>query len=154
MKAAKGCWKPKKTYKEGPMNLRTLAVFVIGLAAAGTIPAQSLRVQANIPFSFVVNGKTLPAGEYNVRRATSPDMLSIRAVGGGEGAFSTYAPTTEPSPHQGTARLVFHRYGNQYFLSEVWGSNGQGDQIPPTPRERELIAHGHNPNQPVVVALR
>jgi hypothetical protein len=136
------------------MNLRTLAVFVIGLAAAGNVPAQSLSAQANIPFSFVVSGKTLPAGEYNVRRATSPDTLSIRAVGGGEGAFSTFAPTTEASARRGIARLVFHRYGNQYFLAQVWTSGGQGEQIPPTRLERELIARGNNPNQPVVVALR
>jgi hypothetical protein len=136
------------------MNLRTLAVFVIGLAAAGAIPAQSLKVQANIPFSFVVNGKTLPAGEYNVRRVTSPDTMIIRGVKHGEGAFTAFVPTTEPSARQGTARLVFHRYGNQYFLAQVWTSNGQEDQIPPARLERELMAHGNNPDQPVVVALR
>jgi hypothetical protein len=136
------------------MNLRTLAVFVIGLAAAGTIPAQSLKAQANIPFSFVVSGKTLPAGEYNVRRGTSADTMMIRSVNHGEGAFTAFVPATEPSGRWGTARLVFHRYGNRYFLAQVWTSNGQGDQIPPTRLERELIAHGHNPNQPVVIALR
>ena len=142
------------TYKEGPMNLRTLAVFVIGLAAASAVPAQGLRAQANIPFSFVVSGKTLPAGEYNVRRGTSPDTMIIRGVKHGEGAFTAFVPTTVPSARQGTARLVFHRYGNQYFLSEVWTRGGQGEQIPPTRLERELIAQGNNPNHFVVVALR
>jgi hypothetical protein len=135
------------TYKEGPMNLRTLAVFVIGLAAAGNIPAQSLRVQANIPFSFVVSGKTLPAGEYNVRRGTSPDTMIIRGVNHGEGAFTAFVPTTVPSARRGIARLVFHRYGDQYFLAQVWTSGGQGDQIPPTRLERELTAQGNNPSQ-------
>ena len=136
------------------MNLRTLAVFVIGLAAAGNVPAQSLSAQANIPFSFVVSGKTLPAGEYNVRRGTSPDTMVIRGVQHGEGAFAAFVPTTVPSARRGIARLVFHRYGNQYFLAQVWTSGGQGEQIPPTRLERELIARGNNPNQPVVVALR
>jgi hypothetical protein len=136
------------------MNLRTLAVFVIGLAAAGNIPAQSLRVQANIPFSFVVSGKTLPAGEYNVRRGTSPDTMIIRGVNHGEGAFTAFVPTTVPSARRGIARLVFHRYGDQYFLAQVWTRGSQGDQIPPTRLERELIARGNNSSQPVVVALR
>ena len=135
------------------MSLRTLAVFVMGLAAAGTIPAQSLEVQANIPFGFVVSGKTLPAGEYTVR-AISAGTMAIRGGKHGKGALTTLVPTTEPSARWGTARLVFHRYCDQYFLSEVWTSNGQGDRIPPTRLERELIARGNNPNQPVVIALR
>jgi hypothetical protein len=53
------------------MNLRTVAALAFTLAAAGSLSAEALVFQSNIPFSFVVNGRTLPAGEYSVRQPNS-----------------------------------------------------------------------------------
>ena len=36
-------------------------------------------------------------------------------------------------------KLVFNRYGNRYFLSEIWVNGAtRGHQLPKTCREREL----------------
>jgi hypothetical protein len=35
--------------------------------------------------------------------------------------------------------LVFHRYGNQYFLSQIWdGRSNAGIELPESKREKEL----------------
>jgi hypothetical protein len=136
------------------MNLRTLAAFVISLAAAGAVSAQSVTLQAKIPFSFAVNGKTLPAGEYVVFQGSAPGTMMIRGAGNGAGALTRVVPPAEPSAHTGTARLVFNRYGERYFLSQIWTGADQGSQVPVTRTERELIAHRNDAKQEVVAALR
>jgi adenine/guanine phosphoribosyltransferase-like PRPP-binding protein len=70
------------------MNTQTFSVFVIGLSEAGFAAAQSVALRANVPFSFVLNGKTLPAGEYSVVEGTSQGMMIIRGVGQAGGAIS------------------------------------------------------------------
>jgi len=136
------------------MNLRRLVVFVIGLAAAGTISAQSQTLRANIPFSFVVNGATLPAGDYTLRQQDSQRTMNIRETDNSVGGFTLVAPMTTESARPGTARLVFHRYGNEYFLSQVWTGDDQGEKIPLTRRELGLIASANDPSESVTVALR
>jgi hypothetical protein len=136
------------------MKLRTLAVFAILLAGAGIISAQDQALRAHIPFSFVVNGATLPAGEYTVRQPYSPHAMTIRDTGNGVQEFTLVVPTTGQLTQPGTPRLVFHRYGDQYFLSQVWSSSGQGNDIPLTRRERDLMASRITPDEPVTVALR
>jgi hypothetical protein len=136
------------------MNLRVFAVFVIGLAATGAVSAQNLTVRANIPFSFVVNGATLPAGEYTLRQQDSQRTMIIHEKDNGVGDMTTIAPLTAQPDRSEAARLVFHRYGNEYFLSQVWTRGDQGDKIPLTRRELGLIASANAPSESVTVALR
>jgi hypothetical protein len=80
--------------------------------------------------------------------------MTIRDTGNGVQEFTLVVPTTGQLTQPGTPRLVFHRYGDQYFLSQVWSSSGQGNDIPLTRRERDLMASRITPDEPVTVALR
>ena len=92
------------------------------MLAAVTVSAQSERIRViNIPFSFIVGEKTLPAGEYTVEpnRKDSDNVWLVQSKEGHASAlFSTN--TVRASETQEEARLVFHRYGGQYFLSQIW----------------------------------
>ncbi len=136
------------------MNLRTLAAFVTGLAAAGAVSAQTVTLHAKIPFSFAVNGKILPAGEYAVFQGSTPGTMIVQGVDHKVGAFAVVFSTTARSAQQDKARLVFNGYGDRYFLSQIWTGDGQGSQLPTTGPERELIAQRNHPSQAVVAALR
>jgi len=139
------------------MNLRTLAAFALTLAAAGRMSAEDLVFQSNIPFSFVVNGRTLPAGEYRVRQNSTinESFLRIQGIVQKVGALVMSAPPTESAPARpGTARLVFHRYGDQYFLYQVWTAGDRGEQVPQTRQEREIAAHRTAAHELLAVALR
>jgi hypothetical protein len=35
-------------------------------------------------------------------------------------------------------RLVFHRYGDRYFLNQIWLEGGKGYKVPESIQEREL----------------
>jgi hypothetical protein len=134
------------------MNVRTFAAFVIGLAAAGTVSAQSVTLKAKIPFSFVIDSETLPAGEYSVRQI-SPGTMIIKGVDHSAAAVTIVSPTSTQGGSQETSRLVFNRYGERYFLAQIWTDGVKGGQLPVSRHERELIASRAKVNQAVVAAL-
>ena len=81
---------------------------------------------ADIPFEFNVDYKTMPAGQYSLQTvATAGDALLIQSADGKNSALRPSA-VTERSQKNATARLVFHRYGQRYFLAEVWSG---GDKV-------------------------
>ena len=110
------------------------AVSVIGVLAAMTVPAEATDVRAKIPFSFSVNQKALPPGTYTVS-SNGASALMIRGASTGAVSLSHAIQNN----NQEGAKLVFHRYGDQYVLREVW-SGSQGRKLPEPKLERELIA--------------
>ena len=80
----------------------------------------STRSVANIPFDFVVGDSTLAAGKYDVRAMTSTGAtLRISNTENEESAIRLSSTLTQLNIND-KGKLVFHRYGNQYFLAEVW----------------------------------
>jgi len=93
----------------------------------------------NVPFAFQAGDKMMPAGEYRIRRAISADE-TIQLIGQSDGVASAVV-TTLPLERNGKAvspRLVFRRYGNDYFLTEIWNGGTQGRHLYQSSREKEL----------------
>src|SRR5271169_5105493 len=118
-----------------------MRLFRIVLCAALLVPASAAMGQtrigdvvADVPFAFSVAGQSLPAGHY-----------IVAAVGDNIRIFNSqtnglYIPThgATRSASDGT-KLVFHRYGDSYFLSEVWVTgNTTGRELFRSRAEREL----------------
>ena len=120
-----------------------LLAAMIVIAASVSANAQSLqyRLTANIPFDFSVADKKLPAGKYWVNRAqqSQGDMIvQIRSTTGNANVIRLTIPVNTLHPMQ-SASLIFNRYGNEYFLSEVWPKGGSvGRALPKSHAEREL----------------
>ena len=111
------------------------------VVTAISVHAQSERSKVtNIPFNFVVGQKTLPAGEYTVEpnRRDSQNVWLVQSRDGHVSAlFTTMSVRT--SEAQDKAKLVFHKYGDQYFLSQIWTPGANSGRELPMPRlEREL----------------
>ena len=103
-------------------NLTAIALFVAaGLATAGSALAQDHKVTATVPFNFTVNGRTLPAGQYTIGNdSTSPRTVTISDRQAGVAVMAITIPDSSTSADN---KLVFHRYGNQYFLSQIRTAN-------------------------------
>ena len=128
------------------MKKQTLAIvatlsIVITLTVTG-LAGLNTTVKANIPFDFMVNGKTLPAGAYSVEPGTNRNTLVIRSK---ENRVAISAITMAANDKSaGKARLVFRRYGNRHFLTQVYdGSGGDGQELPKSKAEREAAKSDH-----------
>jgi len=95
--------------------METVAVAILAAAAMG----QSMRTDqvAHVPFPFVVSNQTLPPGTY-VLTKVGETRLRIRGSAG-QGVLVQTHKVQGHAP-EGSGKLVFHRYSNVYFLSEVW----------------------------------
>ena len=94
-------------------------VAIIGIAALGvTAKAQTVDfVVVTVPFQFVVDGQTLPAGTYRVKRL-SDDKWQGLLMSSFENRVSVVVhPNEVESAHSDTSKLTFT--GDQHFLSQV-----------------------------------
>jgi hypothetical protein len=123
----------EETMKKQILNAIVTLSVIITLSIAG-FAALSRNLKANIPFDFMVNGKKLTAGKYVVETGNAQSALTIRSFETKQGAVSIaqgFEVRAGSKPH-----LIFHRYGNQYFLAKVISETG-GKELPKTKAERE-----------------
>ncbi len=111
---------------------KTVVVFggAILLAVSGNAQAaMDTVVKANVPFDFVVNGQTMPAGRYRIERDDlSPSLLLIR--GDQKNNHSAVFVLTVQDGREHTAdsqpTLTFKHVENKYELTNVWDSQENG----------------------------
>lgn len=125
----------KQLAKGFAMFMLVMAVALVTGALSAN--AQSRTARATVPFEFTVGEKTLAAGDYYVDSITqSGDTIRI----GNTESLATVASLTIPA--DGTsknAKLVFHRYGQHYFLAQVWsGASNEGRQLMKSRQERAI----------------
>jgi hypothetical protein len=115
-----------------------VAFTMTALSAASVRPvaavSEELRVQ--IPFTFTVNKAVLPPGSYRVDVDNEAGTVELRDMG--HGAFALGIPFDDSRVRE--AKLVFHRYGDEYVLREVWTGEGIGRDLPEPRREKELAS--------------
>lgn len=136
-----------------------LATFVAFVAlAVGSVQAQTgYRIQTNIPFDFTAGESSLRAGSYSFE-TISDNALLVRSIDGKKGVL-LLTRATEPGGTE-QARLIFNRYGDRYFLSQVCVSGrDDGRKLPLSDAERRLarelsLSKGDAKSQEVEVAVR
>ena len=104
-------------------NTVRMTVITLSLVLIALVPAYAQKTSAtvNIPFSFTVDNVRLPAGEYIIA-SPSERVVAIQHMGGPE-AKTTMTNNGSPTKSDGRAKLVFHKYGNAYFLAAAWMPN-------------------------------
>ena len=95
------------------------------LVGAFTVSAQAQTAGAqvavaNIPFSFNVGNKNLPAGKYKItvlNPSSDRKVLQIRSTNGKASAMIQTNSVIGNTSND--AKLVFQRYGDQYFFAQA-----------------------------------
>ncbi|HWY67602.1 MAG TPA: hypothetical protein VNX88_02995 [Terriglobales bacterium] len=86
----------------------------VTLCMTSTANAQALRV--DVPFDFVVGGKTLPAATYTIRESLPNDNTGLAFIGDKQGVL---ARAIDIDDHFTGTKLVFRRVDGEYFLRDV-----------------------------------
>jgi hypothetical protein len=133
------------------MKNQMFALIGLGLLlATASAYAQTGVVKARVPFNFIVNKTQLPAGEYRIQPlGMSASAMAIQSPDGN--IVKAFLPNAcESSQAQKTTKLVFHRYGAQYFLAQIWrAGRDRGQELPMSGLETEVARD--RPAQSVVV---
>ena len=100
------------------MSVFAVAVCLLaGVVGNGTVSAQDHAAKATIPFNFNVGNRSVPAGTYLITSSTTnPKVVVIRSQ---DGNIDLLSLTQEDDRRSDTSKLVFTKYGDQYFLHEV-----------------------------------
>jgi len=134
--------KPKE---EIIMKIRAYSILAVAaLFATVLTPARARSeklISANVPFNFFIRDRALPAGEY---------LFAIVQLGGGDaikiqsadGHITAFVPTlaAKAKASKSEPNLVFNRYGDQYFLSQVCGLEESATQNLARARAEDRLA--------------
>jgi hypothetical protein len=105
------------------------------LLSANGAHAQS-TARANVPFDFKVGTKQMPAGTYTVRNEIGSNVIMVHNVQTGASAL---AMGRWEAPTKKTNKLIFRRYGSQYFLTAILGSQGSQWMVFSTTKQEQKL---------------
>ena len=109
-------------------KLTAIFAIFLGLAVVGVQAQAPSKVEVNIPFEFSAGTKTLQPGMYSIKRL-SGNYLALRNADG-KSAVILNAPINLTSTDPNSAeRVVFKKYGEQYYLSQIWLTVDTGRQL-------------------------
>ena len=119
--------------------LAASVVVLVTMAVVTTAQAQTInQFTADIPFDFHVGGERFPAGEYTIRcinPSSDVKALQLRKTDG-ESSVMLHTNSIVGRINR-NSRLVFNRYGNQYYFSQAWlGSESLGMQAVKSRQEK------------------
>ena len=125
--------------KHGVAVMAALAVLVALTMPSFAQHAELMKI--DVPFNFIVENQRTPEGSYTIQPSRNGTVL-IRSV---DGKF-TSTVLSLPAPLAATAtesQVVFYRYGDHYFLAQLW-TQGQntGREVLKGRAESELARKG------------
>ena len=119
------------------MPLVLIAMFAA--AAVSTRAQAAYGLRADVPFDFVVGDKTIPAGRITAHgvSAAFQGSLTIRNLAQGELALRNGRKMLG-ADRTDQGKLVFHKYGNRYFLAQIWIPGYEAWEVMKSKEERSL----------------
>jgi hypothetical protein len=129
-----------------------LVLTMLPLFAAAQL-SSSDRIVAKVPFEFMAANKAVPAGEWSLKAVDGARaMLILNNVDASSALFSTASIEDSKRPAAAYA-LVFHKYGDRYFLSAVkLGGSKTMYRLPENKAEAELRAQNATPTETILLA--
>ena len=124
------------------MKKRILALaslLVLCSFAATQVARAQEPLLVNIPFAFVAGETTLPAGEYRVQKMDRNSAVLLINCREPNASIIVVTNATSGAKQQEQSKLVFNRYNDHYFLSQVWSAGFiTGRELQKGKREKEI----------------
>lgn len=101
--------------------LKAAMMTTMAMAAFGADPMAAL----NVPFSFTVGNKTMPAGRYRISvNASGPNAMRIENLGKGPSAFMALPVRDLTAPDETRRRVEFACEAESCSISRVFNLHG------------------------------
>lgn len=132
---------------------RMLAIVVTMMPLLASAQLKDSSMVTNVPFQFRAGDIVVPAGQCVVQRAgMDPRVLLIRNWNAKVALF-TIARTVSATKDSSDNALIFHKYGEHYFLSGIRvAGSANAYQLPETRAEAELRAQNGPASQEILLA--
>ena len=99
------------------MGLVLAVILIVSMVPAAG--AQEPRLTATIPFDFYTGKMLLPAGVY-VFESPEPGVQIMRNASTQAFVMQVRAVRRGPSQRAARGSVIFNRYGDDHFLSQIW----------------------------------
>jgi hypothetical protein len=135
------------------MTLGRLTTFVcvcavVLAASAPMFAADRFTVRVTVPFAFDLQGKAMPAGQYELAGTASDQIFTLTVPGGRTAAVLTTRAGNPNEPK--SPRLVFRQTARGYRLAEVHLQYGVFAGSIPLTREEAIFAKQHGDRDTLV----
>jgi len=134
------------------LNFIIFPVLLLGLLAALPVYGQTrVILKGDIPFDFTVSNKLLRAGAYDIL-GTSVYPIALTIRGSENLEYATFTTISNEKSRQVKPMFVFRRYGNQYFLAQLWTGSNTGRELPKSSEELRVAKNQAAPELIYVAA--
>ena len=114
--------------KQQIFKITAIFAIFLGLAVTGVQAQASSKVEVNIPFEFSAGKTTLQPGVYSIKRM-SGNYLTLRSADGKSGVILNAPLNLTSSNPESVERLVFNKYGDQFYLAQIWLTADTGREL-------------------------
>lgn len=135
---------------------RATSIFALTFALLPVLATAQLgsghKIVANVPFQFRVGDKHVPAGYCALEHMSAQTLIIMNVSAKASVLTSTWSQPSSGSDAAYT--LVFHKYGDRYFLSGIKQAGQTIDRLRESSAERELRAQNGPATEEVLLASR
>jgi hypothetical protein len=147
-------------------TLSLVVALTITSAVAPAAAYSSGSIKFDVPFEFTAGHSVFPAGKYTIRLdGVSPGGVMQITSEDGKVLGMQLTHAAQSIQPKNDAVVIFHRYGDQYFLFQVWSVGDTiGLEIPKSSAERQAArsieadkgrsARGGEPADVIITASR
>ena len=135
-----------------------ILIAMFATAAVSTNAQAAYGARGHVPFDFIVGDKTIRAGHiiaHGVSNAVQGSLVITNVAQGNTALRSGRRQLGAESTNQ--CKLVFNKYGNRYFLAEIWIPGYQPWEVAKSKEERSLeremrLGKNFKPSRVIVAA--
>ncbi len=136
----KGHASHKGTGRHQLLSLFIALVFALTFYASNAHAQIVGALEVNIPFQFHAGNAKLPPGKYIIRMLDDSD-LTVMEIASADGTTSALFGVQQSDANSTPAKseLIFNKYGNRYFLAELFDEgNPSGSRVPKSRYEQKI----------------
>ncbi|HYM77826.1 MAG TPA: hypothetical protein VE377_17760 [Candidatus Dormibacteraeota bacterium] len=119
------------------MKLLKLGLFFALVVAVSVPVVAQTQLKLDIPFNFVVDGKTLPAGQYRVAQVYGDSH--VWSIANNHNSAFIHTNTVQSPLIAHRASLIFWHSGGEYTLARFWPEEHVGDELFLAPRVKSTM---------------